>query len=530
MAARDSGSSMPAILLPTIRPATVSATIDRGSIQQEGENTLAIVQHFGNRDLAELPVESNRVFFTILPGVVVHYGGGWVVPLAVLTTMLLVGLLVVGLRRHLLSFGGLAVGLLAVVLGTVVTVVAISALWYGIRAVNDDYRVLLIGGYQNGLHVAALSLAAVALMGGMYALLRRHIRTENLVAGAMIGWLFTLWAVSPTAPGVSYIVIWPLLFAALPLAWSIFAAERDRRGWVSVAVLLLALVPTIFILPGTFYQVVALLNRLDFFSTLTGGIPFLGAWVLFIAPLVGLYLLQIQMLGGSARQPRLWVVPAMAAVAAVALIGWGMTTSGFDAEHPRPDHIAYDLDADTGQARWVSIDQELDAWTSQFFPEDATRGEYEIDAGMTVPAYLAPTTTMPIEVSTITVEDDVIVDGVRTVTFRVTSPRVTAELQLLVQGQGELLAASVDGRDLDLSDYAPAAEGELDLSYVSSNAADVEITIAVRSPEPVEIALRETSYGLPEVPGMTVEPRPPGYMPATGFPLDATIVRQTFTI
>jgi Zn-dependent M28 family amino/carboxypeptidase len=54
------------------------ANIDRGSIQQEGENTLAVVQHFGDSNLAEMPRSSNRVFFNLLPGVTLHYGGGWV--------------------------------------------------------------------------------------------------------------------------------------------------------------------------------------------------------------------------------------------------------------------------------------------------------------------------------------------------------------------------------------------------------------------------------------------------------------------
>jgi hypothetical protein len=275
---------------------------------------------------------------------------------------------------------------------------------------------------------------------------------------------------------------------------------------------------------------VALLNRLDFFAVVGGALPMLGLWAIFVAPLVWLALPQLNALAGGDRRRRAWLAPAVTAVAALALLGLGVATSGFDAEHPRPNHIAYELDANTGEARWVSADQDLDDWTGQFFAGNATRGEFELDAGVTVPAWTAPAPAVPIATPELTVEGDQTVDGVRTVTLQLTSPREAAELALDVRAQGEITAATINDQALDLTGYGPAADGELTLGYVAPGADGITLTLVVRSTEAIAIDVSETSYGLPEAPGLTVTARPADMMPATGMPLDATVVRKAFSV
>lgn len=44
-------------------------------------------------------------------------------------------------------------------------------------------------------------------------------------------------------PGLSYIVAWPVLFAALPLAWRLLARGRADSGWARAAMLVVAAIP-----------------------------------------------------------------------------------------------------------------------------------------------------------------------------------------------------------------------------------------------------------------------------------------------
>lgn len=504
--------------------------LDSGSIQQEGENTLAVVRHFGNEDLVDLPLAPNRVFFNVLPNVVVHYSGSLVLPLAALVTLLVLTVIIGGFRRHVLTIGGLVAGILTFLLGTVGTVALVMLLWAGIRAANSDYQVLLVGSYQTVLYAVALTLSAVALMTALYVLLQRRVRADNLTAGAVFVWTLMMWGVSLAAPGASYVVLWPLLFGLLPLAWSIFTRDAADQTWLRTAVLVIAMVPSLILLPGTYYQIVGLLNRLDFFSAVIGGFPFLGLWALFVAPLLGLSIPQLRLLSGQTGGFRRWSVPTTATVAAVVLIVLGNVTSGFDATHPRPDHIAYELDADSGEARWVSIDQNLDEWTSQFFQGDPVRGDFDIDGGVTVSAFVAPAPVVDVESLSIELLNDTTVDDMRTLTFRLLSPRNAARLDAEITGQGEITAAAIDGRSLDLGDYALTGAGKLQFGYSGVEDSGVEVSLTLRSTAPVSIAITEMTYGLPEIPGMTIQPRTPEFMPATGMPLDATVVRKAFTI
>jgi hypothetical protein len=506
------------------------ATIDRGSIQQEGDNTLAVVRHFGNENLVDLPLESNRVFFNILPGTVVHYSGGLVLVFAMFTTAVVAVVAMAGLRRHALSMGGVAVGAVVFLLGTLGTVALTTLLWIGIRAATSNYQVLLVGTYQTNLNVLGLTLTAIALMAALYIALQRRVRPENLMMGAALVWTMLLWGASLTVPGLSYLMLWPLLFGLLPLAWSVFVRDPEALPWARMAVLAVALVPSIILLPGTAYQVVGLLNRLDYGNAIMGGFPLLGIWALFVAPLLGLAIPQLRFLSAGTGRVGRWAVPLMATVGALAVFGWGMATSGFDAEHPRPNSIAYELDADADTARWVSLDPRIDEWTAQFFPDDPARGEYAVDTGVMAPAFVAQAPVVEVAEVTLTELEDTTGEGVRTVTFRLDSPREAAQLETRITADGEIIAATIDGTSLDLTGYALATEGTLQFGYAGVTRDGVEVTLSVGSAAPVRVEVSEITYGLPEVPGMVIEPRTAESMPATGLPPDATMVRKTFGV
>jgi Peptidase family M28 len=504
------------------------ANIDQGSMQQEGGNTLAAVRHFGTADLSTVPTQPNRVYFTILPSVVVHYSSAWAMPIALLVTVMVGTMIVLGYRRRMLSIGGLGAGSVALIVGTLVTVLLVDLLWFVIKATNADLRVLLVAPYQARTIVLGLSLMAIAIMAAIYVVLQRRIRAENLMAGGMLAWALLMWATVLAAPGASYVLTWPLLFAVLPLGWRILGRRRQLAA--ELAVLAITLVPVALVMPGVSYQTIPLLHRVEFMMGLTGNIPVLGLWALFLAPLVGLLIPHLNALVGGSTRPYRWLVPGGLAAVALALLVATSLTSGFDAEHPRPDNIAYELDANTGMARFVSLDATLDSYTRQFFPADPTRADYEVQPGTTLRAWSVPTTAVALEGPVVEVLSDRADGGGRVVTFRITSPRLAPELEATITGGGEITSAGINGRDLDLTDYAPARDGEFRFSFVGMTADGVTVTMTMSGNAPISIALTERAYGLPVIPGLTVQQRTAAQMPAPAFPLDATIIRKTVTI
>jgi hypothetical protein len=499
--------------------------IDPGSIQQEGDNTLAAVRHFGNLDLTNTPRSGDRVFFTVGPGVVIHYADSLAVVLAAGITALVVALVRTGLRRGMLTRRGLLAGTVVYLLGTIGAAVFAVTLWLAIHALNSDYQVMLVGSYQSGWYVVALSFVTLAITAALYTLLDGRARRANLVAGALVGGLIPLWVASLLVPGMSYLVAWPLLFAILPLAWRVFAGRHAANRWWRVAVLAVAAIPAIVVLPGTLHAMLGLVNRLEGLS----GIGLLGVLMLFVAPLAGLFVPHLHFLTGDLDgSRRRWGVPATLAMVAVVLIGWPYTTSGFDAEHPRPDRIGYELNVDTGQAVWVSYDRQLDDWTGQFFPSGTESTDHETALLGTLPAFVTPAPVVAIAPPEIIVLSDTFEGDVRTLRLRLNSPRGARIMVADIDAPGEVVALAVDGRRLDLRGLDWLGDGEFPVIYRNAPPAGWQLTLAVRSSEPVVIDIEEVKDGLPDVPGITREPRPAEMMAAPGYAADPTTVIRSF--
>ena len=96
------------------------ANVDRASLQQHGDNLLALAMAFGERDLPALHSGVDVTFFTAA-GIVVHYPNALVVPLAVAALVAMVALAVLLHRRGLASVPGLIAAAGAALLAVVVT-------------------------------------------------------------------------------------------------------------------------------------------------------------------------------------------------------------------------------------------------------------------------------------------------------------------------------------------------------------------------------------------------------------------------
>lgn len=503
------------------------ANVDQGSLQQEGDNTLAAVRHFGSMDLSDIPDDPNRVFFTLPGAIVIHYSSSFVLLLTIMATALVAGVIVYGLRRDLFSLRGTLAGVGVFLLGLVAILVMIDLLWVLLRTINSDWTVLMIGSYQTTEIVIAFSLLALALMALLYGGMQRFTRWQNLGAGALVVWLLLLWAITFVAPSATYLLFWPLLFALLSYAWLLL--RRDSAG-LGLAILTVAILPAALIIPGTAYQVVALINRLEYMANLTGGLPLLGVWVLFVVPLVGLYLPHLAALSGE-KTPRLRPhVPIATALAAVLLIGWTLATTGFDADHPRPDHIAYEWNVDTGEARWFSFDPETDSYTSQFLGDNPDRADVVLQPGTDVEAFVAPAPLAQLTPPEVIDIQTGAPGDTRIVSFRIISPRLAPDMSVVITTGGQITGATVDGLPLDLATYAPATDGELRLSNAGITDAGIAISLTLTGTDPIVVEIRETGYGLPVDVAGPITPRTDAQMLAAGLPPDATIIHRTVTI
>lgn len=508
-------------------------TIDPRSIQHEGSYALALVRHFGAMDLSQVPTAPNDVMFNILPGVVVHYPETWAVPVAVVVFLLLLSVLALGFRRKHLTAGGFALGTLIFPVSVIGVIVLAILGWVVLKAVNPNYQVAMAGSYY-GSDLVVLGLAAlvIAAMSAIFLWLRNRMRLYNLAASALVWWAVLMVLSSLFFPGGSYLFTWPLLFSVLALGWLFFTRDPAARPWLRAAVLSVASLPGILLLTSAIVLLLPLATRFD----VEGGIPATPVPTVFVALLMGLLIPQLALLSGephtyvaenrpASRRRRwlrarleVWLVPISTFLIGVVVLGAAIGTSGFSSARPGTDRIAYQLNADTGQATWQSDDQRLDEWTRQFFPASTGQGPFQAKASSV--ALAAPTATLL---------SDTLSGGTRILQVQVASARHAAYASVVVEARGEIVAASLDGQPFDLSGFSRSALQRLEFSYYGLPDKGFELTLSITSAAPVKITVQDLSNGLPTIPGVTIQPRPAYLMPAPRDWLDPTIVIKSFS-
>jgi hypothetical protein len=490
--------------------------MDQASLQHHGSNALALLRAFGAADLTDLsrPSAGDSTYFPVL-GFLVRYPGWLVWPVAVAGLGAVVALAWVARRRAVARLGWTFAGFGLALVPLLAAPVLAQLLWTLMVAMRPGYREMLDPWRPGWFRLAVVALVAVVVLT-WYGLLRRRPgppprqRGWELAIGGL-GLLAVLGLVLAAAtPGGSYLAAVPAIAGGI----AGIVALSARRAWVSALALGLG---------GAVAVVVLAPTVLLFFPAL--GLATGGAGAL-VAAMLGLALLPVL----ESLYPPADAAPSrlrgaapglVAGVLAVACFGVGLAVDRFDAAHPAPTQLMYALDADAGQARWVSADTVPSEWASQYVVrrEDLSvafppLGE-DLWTGPAQAASLAP--------PALSVEADETSGGRRTVTLLV-RPQRSVRLVYLKPLGARVLVATVDGRAVDpdvLTDdfgllfHAPPADG-------------LRVTLVLDTTGPVRFRVMDGSDGLTGLPGFT--PRPPGVGVEGSHDSELVLVAKEFTV
>ncbi|HEX5594809.1 MAG TPA: M28 family peptidase [Micromonosporaceae bacterium] len=500
-------------------PLDTVESLDRGSLQQHGDNTLALARAFGDLDLATLQADEDATYFP-LPGVLVRYPGSLAGPLALLAVLAVATLAWLARRRGRLTWSRLGVGWALGLVPIVLAPLAAQQLWAAVTALRPGYAAVLDPYRPEWFRLAVVALTAAVLFA-WYALARRRVGPAALAVGGL-GWLAFFGALlAQAAPGGSYLAALPALAGAL--GGLVALSVRPDGAWATVAVTAGAAVGVLILAP----TVVLLFPAL---GMATGGAAALLAVWLGLAALPVLDLLLPD--ADGERKPtdrRLGAVPALAAgLAAVLCAGVGLAVDRFDAEHPVPTHLMYALDAGTGQARWLSGEAEPQPWTAQYVDgplaaveEFPALGNRALRSG---PAEAATLPAPKVE----KVADDRTGDR-RTLRLRVVPQRPVRLVSLHVEAGGAtVVAATVAGRPVPVE----STEGQrwaFGLVFHAPPPEGIEVELVLTGSDgPVSLRAMDASDGLDGLPGF--HPRPPDVGIAGSHSSEMLAVARTYEL
>ncbi|MFI7598327.1 M28 family peptidase [Actinoplanes sp. NPDC049681] len=502
-------------------PVDTPASMNQDSLQHHGDTVLALTRDLGDRDLATLRSTGDATYFPV-PGGLAHYPGSWTWPLAVAALLAVLALAWLARRRGLATAPRLA-GAAGLALVPLLVVPALAQLlWILLKIIRPGYAELPIDPYRPGWYRLAVLALTVAVVAAWYALLRRRLGPAALAIAGLL-WPAVLGLVlAAVAPGGSYLTALPALAGAV----SGILAVLLRRGWVPVAAVTLGAAAAVVVLLPTLVM---------FFPAMGMNLAGTGA---FIAVLLALALLPILDLlhpeaGGqrgldALHARRRAALPALAAtLAVVAFAAAGLLVDRFDGTHPAPTHLMYALDADTGQARWLSRSPTPTDWTAQYVGGDPGSvtdtlpafGAEELLSGPAQPASLpAPELTKTADTTTA---------DRRTVTLRLTPRRPVRLVTLHVAADVEVASAVVGGRTVPTDRAAGGAWG-FGFVFHAPPPAGVEVTLTVPAGAPLKLRAMDASDGLAALPGFHERPADVGVVGSHSSEMLAVAKTYTF--
>jgi len=223
------------------------------SVQQMGEQTWAITRELGDLDLGN-PWGEHETYFSVPVLGFIHYPQVWTVPLAITAGVLLVLALGLALWRRFVSWRGLVVAILTILVTTALAGIGVNALWGRVPDLMgwETYRwpdwPEVIPPY-GGLVAAVFALLVLGLAVVGYILVRRwSARADWSLAGLAL-FLIPAVALAVALPRAAYLPVWSVLIGSL--VWiAAMTVGRTRMAWsVDVATILAALPLVVLFMP-----------------------------------------------------------------------------------------------------------------------------------------------------------------------------------------------------------------------------------------------------------------------------------------
>ena len=474
--------------------------LSRRSLQHHGTYALTLAREFANGPLPR-PTTGDAAFFDFPLLGVVFYPIGWSLPLALLAATVVVAAIILLSRATPGSWKDALRGAVALLLSIgLAAAISVGLAW----VIGRIHANPSIGGAPqwSSTYAAAFAFIVLAIISGIWTLVRRR----SVPLGAHLGALAVIGgmtiAAAATIPGVSYLLLWPLLFAAgAALLRAVATTPRRERtatiaSWVAAAITLIFFAPTIYAMVS-----VAL------------GLDMVGATMLSVLGGIAIWLLMPLLDGPDARGPR--TVGLVSAAAGALLLGLGIATVRTDAARPAGGSFVYAIDADSSTA-WLAGSATTPAARSWMQFALATSGE-----GPTPPGWLARSydprrirhvgagaATPP---TVILLGDSTAADSSRVVTLRVRPDTGTHSIGMSVE-QGIVTAASVDGRSIDRSRYrSRSTRWSLDYVAPPDSGFVVRLTFE-RGGQPL-LGFLARRAGIPAIAGYRPPTRPDWLLP-----------------
>jgi hypothetical protein len=456
--------------------------LDQRTLQQQGETMLTLARQFGNAPLQALS-STDHVYFD-LPGLgLVQYSSTVVMPLTLLIAAALCAVAVMGIKAGALRPGRILLAFPVFLVMTILLGIGCQLLWGGVSMLHPAYG-QLGDPYNSQWYLLAFVALVIGAFIAMKSAVARWLRPMELGFGAMMLWQLLLVVTSFAMPGVTFIFGWPLLAVLGALAFLFSRRGAGLTPGARTALLVLGLAPAVILLaPAVRSLYVGLSPQM---AVVTGLVLALVAGIM--TPLL-------------TNLKHRFLLPALPLAAGAAFLVAGSLTANTDAAHPTTSNVFYAWDSGSGKAYWISRDDQLDAWSRQYFPAVTDKQQVpELFGAVSRKYWASPAPQLAtLQAPRIEVLSDSVKDGVREVALAVATARHAPMFSVRVEGT-DVLASQVEGQP-----FTKKPNPKWLLEAYGMDERTLAFSVQVKAGKPFTVRVFDETFGLPAAGAM---PRP----------------------
>ncbi len=476
------------------------ANLGAGSVQHHGDQALALARAFGNGPLPR-PVTGDAVFFDVpLLGLIV-YPTTFAAPFAVVA----IALVIVGILRLRRDEERWLRGVILGAAGSILSLALVAGMAIGLaHGLQWLHGTLPTGGAPewSGVYAVALALIAIAVVAAMVAVARRWASGEAIFPGALLVLaMLSVW-VALEAPGMSYLLTWPVFLAALA---AVASSTLARAGIVArVPILVVALVTISLIVPTVYLMVCVALGLEAAGAAILAAFTAIAVWS--VLPLLD------GMLTGAP-----WRVTSMILAAGGLVLVAGAATTRQTPRRPAASTLTYAVDGDSSRA-WLTgaaTSPLARRWLERSLPDAGTAQPSAIPpAWLTRSASARAFASVPaVPMASPKAErlrETMNTGGLRVVLLRVTPAPGTRSIVMSAE-PGVVIDAAVDGRRVDRARYRRPTQ-TWTLQYIAPPDSGFTLQLMLGPAARPALSLQSRRSGIPALPGVRLPARTDGIL------------------
>ncbi len=486
--------------------------MDLRSLQNQGENMLSLVKHFGNLKIAGTKAP-DASYFNVIGNWFVHYPASWNLIFVVLTNLLFVFFLVSGIKRKHITIGGSIIA--ALLFPVVLTIIYFSAK-YLLRFILFCYPMYSHfdenNSYNSSWYFLAMGALAFTIFIFIYYFIAKRVHFNSLLAGNLLIVILLMNVMQYAMPTASYLLFIPLL--SILVVRLIVMGKYPVEELQSIRFIFfnfISVVPAIFFLAPTLY-----------FTFVAFG---LGDSMPFVTIAVGIGIgLFLPVLYATFKNQKL-LIPFIGMICFIGSILGGHLTSGYSEKNPLQVSLRYRLDTDSSKASWISDFTATDKWSSAFFKGENINPNSSKKSGWLMSA--AP--VLPLMPPEAVIIKDTLENQIRKLIIHFNSSRENVtSINIALKDKCRINAVSVKGKVAKAEEDDKAAIYR-NISYTGLTSNGFDVFFEIDEGKKLDMIVSDRSIGLPQIPGFNTG-FPGDIIPAPGANSNTTQVGKRFVL